>query len=396
MKITEVRVIVTCPGRNYTLVKVTTDKPGLYGVGEGTVNGSETIVAEALRHVSHLLVGRDPQRIEDVWHLLYRQGYWRGGPIFMAAIAAIDMALWDIKGKQANLPVYQLLGGRARDGVLVYRHGHGRDPVECEDSVRKWLEQGYRAVRAQIGDYGGAGVVDHLPPVSPGTPAAKIFEPQPYLLGTPKLFEHLRAQLGMEVELLHDAHEQLQPIEAAQLAKSLEPFRLFYLEDPLMPEQRESWPVLRAASTTPLAIGEIFTSRWECLPLFQNRWIDFIRIKPLHVGGITEARKIMTLAEPFNVRSAFHGAADIGPIAQSASVSLQMVIPNFGIQEWTAYSDQTHEVLPGACEIRDGYALPNERPGLGLDINEEAAAKYPYQRAFMPHVRRRDGSVHVY
>jgi mannonate dehydratase len=396
MKITEVKVIVTCPGRNYTLVKVLTDTPGLYGVGEGTLNGSETIVAEAIRHMGGLLVGRDPQRIEDAWHLLYRQGYWRGGPIFMAALAALDMALWDIKGKQANLPVYQLLGGKARDGVLVYRHGHGRDPVECEDSVRGWIEQGYKVIRAQIGDYGGAGVVDSLPPVSPGTPPTKVFEPVPYLLGTPQLFAHLRDKLGMEVELLHDAHEQLQPIEAAQLARSLEPYRLFYLEDPLMPEHRESWPLLRQASTTPLAIGEIFTGRWDCLPLFQNRWIDFIRIKPLHVGGITEARKILTLAEPYNVRSAFHGAADVGPIAQSASVHLQSVIPNFGVQEWTSYSEATHEVLPGACAVENGYALPNERPGLGLDIDEDAAAKYPYQRAYMPLVRRADGSVHVY
>jgi mannonate dehydratase len=278
----------------------------------------------------------------------------------------------------------------------VYRHGHGRDPVECEDSVRRWLEQGYKVVRAQIGDYGGAGVVDQLPPVSPGTPGAKVFEPTPYLLGTPRLFAHLRDKLGMDIELLHDAHEQLDPIQAARLAKDLEPFRLFFLEDPLMPEHRESWPILRQASVTPLAIGEIFTSRWDCLPLFMNRWIDFIRIKPLHVGGITEARKILTLAEPFNVRSAFHGAADIGPIAQSASVSLQAVIPNFGVQEWTSYAEATHEVLPGACEVRDGYALPNERPGLGMDIDEEKAARYPYQRAFMPLVRRADGSVHVY
>jgi L-alanine-DL-glutamate epimerase and related enzymes of enolase superfamily len=396
VKITDVKVIVTCPGRNYVLVKVLTDVPGLYGVGEGTLNGSEPIVAEALRHLTPLLIGRDPQRIEDTWQVLYRQGYWRGGPIFMAALAAIDMALWDIKGKQAGLPVYQLLGGRARDGVLVYRHGIGRDPIEVEDSVRSFLEQGYKVVRAQIGDYGGAGVIGQLPPLSPGTPPTKVFEPAPYLLGTPKLFAHLRETLGMEVELLHDAHEQLDPIAAVRLAKDLEPFRLFFLEDPLMPEHRESWPLLRQASATPLAIGEIFTGRWDCLPLFQNRWIDFIRIKPLHVGGITEARKIMTLAEPYNVRSAFHGAADVGPIAQSASVSLQCVIPNFGVQEWTLYSEATHEVMPGALKVVDGYALPNEAPGLGIDIDEAAAAKYPYQRAYMPQVRRADGTAHVY
>jgi mannonate dehydratase len=200
----------------------------------------------------------------------------------------------------------------------------------------------------------------------------------------------------MEIELFHDAHEQLAPIEAARLAKELEPYRLFFLEDPLMPEHREAWPLLRAASTTPLAIGEILTSRWDCLPLFMNRWIDFIRIKPLHVGGLTEARKILILAEPFNVRSAFHGAADIGPVAQAASITLQSVIPNFGVQEWTRFPEPAYEVVSGICKMENGFAYPNESPGLGVDIDEEKAARHPYQRAFMPLVRRADGSMHVY
>lgn len=396
MKITEVRVIVACPGRNYVWVKVLTDEPGLYGVGEGTLNGSEPIVAEALRHMAPLLIGRDPQRIEDLWHLLYRQSYWRGGPIFMAAIAAIDIALWDIKGKQAGLPVYQLLGGRARDGVMCYSHASGRDEVECEDSARKLIESGFKVVRCQVGPYGGAGVLGANPPVTPGTPPEQIYEPTPYLRSVPKLFAHLRDKLGMDIELFHDAHEQLNPIEAARLAKELEPYRLFFLEDPLMPEHRESWPLVRQASTTPLAIGEIFTSRWDCLPLFIARWIDFIRIKPLHVGGITEARKIMILAEPFNVRSAFHGAADIGPVAQAASVALQSVIPNFGVQEWTRYPEPVTEVVSGICAMRDGFVYPNEQPGLGVDVDEDKAAQYPYRPAYMPLVRRADGSMHVY
>jgi mannonate dehydratase len=396
MKITEVKVILTCPGRNFVFVKMMTDQPGLYGIGEGTLNGSEPIVAEAIRHISPLLIGRDPQQIEDLWHLVYRQGYWRGGPIFMAALAAIDIALWDIKGKQANLPVYQLLGGRARDGVMCYSHASGRDAIECEDSARRLMERGFKVVRCQVGPYGGEGVMGQREPVTPGTPAELIYEPTPYLLSVPKLFAHLRDKLGMEIELFHDAHEQLNPIEAVRLVKELEPYRLFFLEDPLMPEHRESWPLLRAASATPLAIGEIFTSRWDCLPLFMNRWIDFIRIKPLHVGGLTEARKIMILAEPFNVRSAFHGAADIGPVAQAASLTLQSVIPNFGVQEWTRYPDQTYEVVSGICRMENGFAYPNEAPGFGVEIDEEKAAQLPYQRAFMPLVRRADGSMHVY
>jgi mannonate dehydratase len=279
---------------------------------------------------------------------------------------------------------------------MCYSHASGRDPVECEDSARGLIEKGFKVVRCQIGDYGGAGVVDELPSLTPGTPKTKIFEPAQYLLGTPKLFAHLRDKLGAEIELMHDVHEQLAPIDAARLAKSVEPYRLFLLEDPLMPEHRESWPLVRAASTTPLAIGEIFTSRWDCLPLFMNRWIDFIRMKPLHVGGITEARKILTLAEPFNVRSAMHGAGDIGPIAQAASASVQAVIPNFGVQEWTRYPEQAYEVVSGVCEMRNGYLYPNERPGLGMDVNETEAAKYPYQQAYMPLVRRADGTCHVY
>lgn len=396
MKITDVRIILTCPGRNYLFVKVLTDQPGLYGVGEGTLSGSESIVAEAIRHYTTLLIGRDPQRIEDTWHLLYRQGYWRGGPVFMAAIAAIDIALWDIKGKIANLPVYQLLGGKARDAVMCYSHASGRDEKECEDSARRLIEQGFRVVRCQVGPYGGAGVLGHRDPVSPGAPAEQIYEPTPYLLSVPKLFAHLRSSLGMEIELFHDVHEQLSPIEAARLAKELEPYRLFFLEDPLMPEHRESWPVLRAASTTPLAIGEILTSRWDCLPLFQNRWIDFIRIKPLHVGGLTEARKILILAEPFNVRSAFHGAADIGPVAQAASVALQSVIPNFGVQEWTRFPQEAYEVVSGVCKMEHGFVSPNEAPGFGMDVDEDKALRHPYQRAYMPLVRRSDGSMHVY
>jgi mannonate dehydratase len=396
MRITEVRVILTCPGRNYLFVKILTDEPGLYGLGEGTLNGSESIVAEAVRHIGHLLIGRDPQQIEDLWHLVYRQAYWRGGPIFMAASAAIDIALWDIKGKQAGLPVYQLLGGKARDGITCYSHASGRTAIECEDSARELIGRGFRVVRCQVGDYGGTGVVGHLPPSTPGTPLTKVFEPTPYLLGTPKLFAHLRDKLGPEIELLHDVHEQLDPIQAVRLVRELEPFRLFFLEDPLQPEHRESWPLVRAASATPLAIGEIFTSRWDCLPLFQNRWIDFIRIKPLHVGGISEARKILIMAEPYNIRSAMHGAADVGPVAQAASASVQTVIPNFGVQEWTRFPEEAYEVVSGICEMREGQLYANERPGLGVDVDEDQAARYPYQRAFMPLVRRTDGTVHVY
>ena len=395
MKITEVRVIVTCPTRNYVLVKVMTDQEGLYGVGEGTLNGSELAVVQAIEHASHLLVGKDPLATEDNWQLLYHWSYWRGGPVFMAALGAVDLALWDIKGKVAGMPLYQLLGGRSREGVACYGHAHGRDLVEVEENVRSFMERGYRYVRAQLGDYGGPGRVRYEPSSRPELPGTHFFAPTPYLTSTPKLFEHLRKALGDDVELLHDVHEQLIPVEAAWLAKRLEPYRLFFLEDPLRPEHRESLGLVRGASTTPLAMGELFSSRWECLPLFQNRWIDFIRIAPIHVGGITEAKKIAVLADSFQVRTAFHGAADIGPIGQAAAVHLDLAVPNFGVQEWVSFPEPVHEVMPGACEFREGYAYPNEAPGLGVDIDEDKAKRYPYERSFMPIVRRTDGSMHV-
>jgi mannonate dehydratase len=318
----------------------------------------------------------------------------------MAALGALDLALWDIKGKVANMPVYQLLGGKARDGVLTYGHAGGSSPEQVAESVRSFQERGFKVIRAQMGAYGGSGMARHDPPIRPGVPGVTYFNAAAYLTETPRLFEHLRTELGAEVELLHDVHEQLTPIEAAWLAKQLEPYRLFYLEDALRPEHPESFRLVRDASKTPLAIGEIFTSRWDCLPLFREQLIDYIRIKPIHVGGITEAKKIMVFAEPYQIRSAFHGAADIGPIGQAASLHVQMAIHNSGVQEWTDFNASGHErlieVVGQPCQWQDGYAYPHEKPGLGMELNETAAAKYPYRRAFMPLIRRSDGTMHVY
>src|SRR5437016_505422 len=279
MAITEVKVIVTCPGRNYTLVKVMTDQ-GVYGVGDGTLNGSELVVAEMIRHIGELIIGHDEDRIGDIWQLLYHWGYWRNGPIFKVALGAIDVALWDIKGKKAGMPVYQLLGGRAREGAMVYGHAHGGAPVAVEESVRSFIERGYKAIRAQPGPYGGAGMIQQKPPRRPGLPPTDIFEPTRYMLQVPPLFAHLREKLGMEVELLHDVHEQLTPIQSARLAKELEPYRLFFLEDALRPEYLEGFRLIRAQSTTPLAMGELITTREQCLALFREQLIDYIRIAP--------------------------------------------------------------------------------------------------------------------
>jgi len=411
MKITEVRVIVTCPGRNYVVVKIMTDEPGLYGVGDATLNGRELSVVTALEeHIAPLLIGRDPDRIEDTWQYLFRGTYWRGGPVLMTALAGIDMALWDIKGKRAGLPLYSLLGGKTREGALCYTHAGGRDIGECADRVHAAREKGFKVVRAQVqvpgavGTYGVGGAKEAASAtwINPGEDAKqkrlpseeRSWEPANYLRIVPKLFAHLRDALGDEIELLHDVHERLTPIEAARLARELEPYHLFFLEDPLRPEHKESFRLVRNASVTPIAMGELFHTRYDCLPLITEQLIDFIRCDLTHIGGITEAKKIAAIAEPFQVKTAWHGPGDIAPMAHSANVHVDVSIPNFGVQEMVSFGEKVSEVMPGAPEFRDGYLWPNEAPGLGCDIDEEKAAKYPYERAYLPTCRRADGSVH--
>lgn len=395
MKITAVKTIVTCPGRNYVIVKIETDQDGLVGLGDATLNGRELAVAEAIdKHIAPLLLGKDPDRIEDTWQYIFRGTYWRGGPVLMSALAGIDMALWDIKGKVAGLPVYSLLGGKCRDRVLSYIHVSGEDFREVKDNVVKAMEQGFKAIRVQVtipgceGTYGVRGSMHEWP-------LQEVWEPRPYLKTIPKLFEYLRSELGEDVELLHDSHERLTPVEAGQLARELEPFHLFYLEDLLRPEHKESFRVVRQYSTTPLAMGELFTSKWDCLPLITEQLVDFIRCCPVHIGGITEARKVAALAELYHVRTAWHGPSDITPIAHAANVHLDYAIPNFGIQEYreSPQPGAVQEVIHGGPTFEDGYLMISDAPGLGCGLDEKAAAKYPYRRQYLPTPRRRDGSV---
>lgn len=396
MKITNVKTIVTCPGRNYVIVKIETDQDGLTGIGDATLNGRELAVAEALdKHIAPLLIGKDPDRIEDIWQYVFRGTYWRGGPVLMAALAGIDMALWDIKGKVAGLPVYSLLGGKCRDRVLCYKHVSGKDFHEVKDNAVKAIEQGFKAVRVQVAIPGCDGTYGHLPSMH-DWPLEQVWEPRPYLQTIPKLFEYLREELGDEVELLHDAHERLTPIEASQLAKELQPFHLFYLEDVLRPEHKESFRLVRQSSTTPLAMGELFTTKWDCLPLIAGQLIDFIRCCLAHVGGITEAKKIAALAEPYYIRTAWHGPSDITPITHAANVHLDFAIPNFGIQEYLLGPEAVREVISGGPTIDDGYLFISDDPGLGCEIDEDAASRYPYSRQYLPTPRRRDGSVQDY
>jgi len=300
--------------------------------------------------------------------------YWRNGPVLNNALSGIDMALWDIKGKLAGMPVYELFGGKCREAAAVYRHADGRDEREVEENVRKYMEEGARYIRCQMGGYGGRGQTIRSPE---GALPGAYYDPDAYARSVPRLFEHLRAALGFEPELLHDVHERVQPVEAVRLAKRLEPYRLYFLEDPLAPEQLDWFAAIRSQSAVPIAMGELFVHPREWTPLVSRGLIDFIRAHVSAIGGLTPARKLAALGEAFGVRTAWHGPGDVSPVGHAANLHLDLSAPNFGVQEWYGFSDRIREVFPGCPELRDGYAYANDKPGLGIDLDEELAAKYP-------------------
>ena len=393
--IKDVRTILTSPGKGgvqkrLIVVKVITSDDGLYGLGCATFTQRHLPVCSVVQDfLKPLLIGKDVQRIEDLWQLVHVNAYWRTGPVMNNALSGIDMALWDIKGKLAGMPVYQLLGGKCREGAAVYRHADGREPEQVEENVRKFIEQGYHYIRCQMGGYGG--LAPHVRAADPTTnlSAAGVrhrpedaqpgayYDPGAYARSVPRLFEHIRRTIGFEVELLHDVHERLVPIDAVQLAKQLEPYRLFFLEDLLPPEQIEWFATVRQQCCTPLAMGELFTNPNEWKPLIAGRLIDFIRCHISAIGGLTPARKLATLADAFGIRTAWHGPGDVSPVGHAANVHLDVSSPNFGIQEWAGFSEAEQEVFPGCPELRLGYVYPNDKPGLGIDVDEALAAKYP-------------------
>ena len=369
-RIVKAEVLVSSPTRNFITLRVTT-ADGIVGLGDATVNGRELAVASYLAdHIAPLLIDLDPGRIEDIWQYLYRGAYWRRGPVTMAAIGAIDMALWDILGKRANLPVYQLLGGRVRDAVPPYGHAFGWDIPALLDAVDAHLAKGAKHIRVQSG--------------VPGLD--KVY-------GVPKVLAAVRERVGDDIQILHDAHHRLTPTQGARLAKSVEPFNLFWLEDVTPAEDQEAMRFVRNASTTPLAIGEVFNSIWDCQYLIENRLIDYIRTAVVHAGGISHSRKIYALAEVHGVKAGPHGPSDISPIALAASIHMGASTHNFGVQEYMGYADLVHEAFPHAWSYTDGVLQPGDAPGLGVDINEELLNAHPYATAYLPVARRMDGSV---
>lgn len=399
MRITNAYVIVTSPGRNFVTLKIVTDE-GVYGIGDATLNGRELPVASYLTdHVIPCLIGRDAHQIEDIWQYLYKGAYWRRGPVTMSAIAAVDMALWDIKAKAANMPLYQLLGGKCREGAMVYAHANGRDIAEALDRVDYYREKGFKAIRIQAGVPGldkVYGVVKggvYEPAIRAAAPDETPWATEPYLDHAPKLFEAARERFGWDLHLLHDVHHRLTPIEAARLGKSLEPYRLFWMEDPTPAENQEAFHLIRQHTTTPIAVGEVFNSIHDCRELIQNQWIDYIRATIVHAGGITHLRRIAALADLYQVRTGCHGATDLSPVCMGAALHFDLSVPNFGVQEYMMHNAETDAVFPHAYTYADGYMHPGEAPGHGVDIDEELAAKYPYTPAYLPVARLRDGSM---
>ncbi len=399
MKIIDTKVIVCSPGRNFVTLKILTDE-GVYGLGDATLNGREKSVVSFLEdYLCPALIGRDPQRIEDIWQFFYRGAYWRRGPVGMTAIAAVDTALWDIKAKLANMPLYQLLGGRSRDGVMVYTHANGSDIPSTLEQVAKYVEKGYKAVRVQCGipgiasTYGVAKGNKNYEPADSDLPSETSWSTEKYLNYIPQLFAEVRKQFGDDLHILHDVHHRLTPIEAARLGKEVEPYHLFWLEDCVPAENQEAFRLIRQHTTTPLAVGEVFNSIHDCRELIQNQLIDYIRATVVHAGGITQLRRIADFAALYHVRTGSHGATDLSPVCMGAALHFDYWVPNFGIQEHMAHSEQMLEVFPHAYRFKDGYFTPGEVPGHGVDIDEALAAKYPYKRACLPVARLEDGTL---
>jgi mannonate dehydratase len=400
MRIADARVIVCRPGRNFVTLKIVTED-GISGLGDATLNGRELAVASYLtEHVIPLLIGRDARRIEDTWQYLYKGAYWRRGPVTMTAIAAVDTALWDILGKSVDRPVYQMLGGASRESVLVYGHANGATIDDTIDAVGRYQAMGYRAIRAQCGVPGVAGAYGvsrdkhSYEPAEKGLPPETCWSTEKYLSFVPTLFERLRREFGEDLHLLHDVHHRLTPIEASRLGRSLEPYHLFWMEDPVPAELQEGFRLIRQHTTTPIAVGEVFDSIYDCQLLIREQLIDYIRTSVVHAGGISHLRKIAGLAELHHVRTGSHGATDLSPVCMAAALHFDLSVHNFGIQEYMPHTDDTSRVFPHAYSFADGAMHPGDRPGLGVEIDESLAATFPYERAYLPVARKTDGTMH--
>jgi mannonate dehydratase len=408
MKIISAQVYIGGPGKNYVTLKIMTDQ-GVYGLGDATLNNRETLPAAYLQdYLIPNLIGMDPRNSEDIWQFFYRGAYFRRGPIAMAAFGAIDMALWDIKGKLANMPLYQLFGGKSRDGAMVYAHATGADLDDLMDSVARYVEQGYKAVRVQCG-IPGMPTASYAVPDKPGEnkhyisdfsgirPKVEIWDTDRYMRYMPGALAEIRARFTPDLKILHDVHHRLTPREAGEFAKAVEPVALYWLEDPTPAEDQNALRLLRQHSTVPIAIGEVFNSIWECNKLIEDELIDFIRVAVTYAGGITHVKRIVDLAGLHHVRTGFHGAPSHSPISMAAQHHLNAWAPNFGIQEYLVLGTPACDALfPSQHRMENGMVYVSDAPGLGVDFNEAEAKKYSYSAGSHPVVRLEDGTMWDY
>jgi mannonate dehydratase len=405
-KIKDVQVIATAPaGLRLVVVKILTDQDGLYGYGCGTFTQRADLVVPAVeKYLKPFLIGKRADRIDDLWQAMYNSSYWRNGPVLNNGISGVDMALWDIKGRQAGMPVYQLLGGKIREAADCYAHASGGEYAEVIDHAKRLLGEGYRHIRVQVGVPGMAGYGSGRGDAKvTALHDAPVFEPVAYIKRAMKLFEECRKQLPEETELLHDVHERISPTQALQFCKDSEKFRMFFIEDPVSPEDIAWFRLIRQQCTTPLAMGELFNSPHEWSPLIAERLIDYIRVHVSQAGGLTPCRKMAILGEFFGVKTAWHGPGDVSPVGHACNAALDLVSYNFGIQEGPRFNEATREVFSGCPETRNGYLYANEAPGWGIEVNEKLAAKYPFghnergERQKLNggwgEIRRRDGTI---
>lgn len=378
--IRDIKTFVTAPHDiNLVVVKVLTSEPELYGVGCATFTWRYKAVVTAVdEYLRPMLIGKSVHNIEDIWQSMMGSSYWRNGPVLNNALSGVDEALWDIKGKLAGMPLYQLFGGKCREGIAVYRHADGNSLEAVEDKVRQYMEEGYRYIRCHMGTYGGNfdGTIQKM--VHPeNAPEGAYYSSRMYMRSVVKLFEHIRSRVGWDVEIMHDVHERLSLADTLSFAKEMEAFKLFFLEDSLSPEQVNYYGILRKQTSVPFAMGELFTNSNEWRTIVQNQWIDFIRVHLSDIGGLTPARKLANFCEAYQVRTAWHGPNDLSPIGMAAQMHLDLSCNNFGIQEFAGFNEAEEEVFPGCPQIRCGYAYLNENPGIGVDFDETKAAKYP-------------------
>ncbi len=398
VKIKGVKAIATAPqGSNLIVVKVETTEPGLYGLGCATFTQRAVAVVTAINsYLGEFCVGRDVDNIEDLWQALYVSSYWRNGPVLNNALSGLDEALWDIKGKRANMPVYQLLGGKSRFAIPCYTHAGGNTPEAVAEDVLKFMDRGFSYVRIQQGGYGAVESTTKKPDFKEagfGTETDNFMDERSYLRSVPKMFDIVRKRCGEDIELLHDVHERVQPMDVINMIKKLEEYSPFFIEDPFSPENMEWFKQLRASTTVPLAMGELFNNINEFKIPMVNQWFDYIRVHVSQMGGITPAMKIARLGEWFNIKTAWHGPGDVSPVGHSAHAHIDLAVWNFGIQEAVSFSDKMQEVFTGCPTMKNGYMSINEVPGLGVDINEKEAAKYPIGTKSNWQVRKKDGTI---